>query len=240
VTVIPLWGHAAVNVTSVSGEGGSLANPTVIADLFESDVALYSDFQELSGTRDLDALEHYLQANTLLKQGNYHRSMVHLMEALLIDPGYREARMLLVDCYLQEGHNDAAIEIIEQGLSNDPGNDALIALRARIYLADSDLNNAALILEDALGFTDNDESVLALTASVRYQQGHFNDASLLYRELSLQYPQQINYMLGEATALDKAGLVNDAVPVYKMIAQQMAVSNPNYSMLQQRLSLLSD
>ena len=239
VIVIPLRGQMqAYSIDS---------NIENIVDQYEDSVspsttiipALGSRHRNPGSTKHISALEQFVLANKAQGQNDLQGTILHLIEALLIDPGYKDARLKLVESYLTSGQRASAEQVLNQALTHNPDVSVLLAMRVRMFIQDGDLQTASLVLENGLKRFENDEELLVLAASIDDQLGYYTRAAKLYGQLAMIDPVKLNYQVGQAMAIDHAGDVDTATSLYQMISQKLADSGERLAFVDQRLAMLT-
>ncbi len=237
--VIPLRGqmqtyHIDSNIDTIVDqyEDSVTASTTIIP-------TLGSQNRNSGGTKHVNALEQYVLANKAHQQNDLQGTILHLVEALLIDPGYKDARLKLVESYLTSGQRASAEQVLDQAMIHNPDASELLAMRVRMFIQDGDLQTALLVLENGLKRFAGDEELLVLAASTDDQLGYHTRAAKLYGQLAKIDPIKLNYQVGQAMAIDRAGDIDTAKNLYQMIAQKLADSGERLAFLDQRLAMLA-
>jgi Tfp pilus assembly protein PilF len=178
-------------------------------------------------------------ANKASQQNNSQDTILHLLEALLIDPGYKDARLRLIESYLSNGQRESAEEALRQAVINNPDASEFVAMRTRLLVEDGDLQHASLLLDNALTRFESDEELLVLGASINDQLGNYIKAASLYEQLTLIDPTKLSYQVGQAMAMDHAGDGDTATILYQIITQKLADSGTRLPFIDQRLLMLT-
>ena len=237
--VIPLRGemqayHIDSNIDSIVDqyEDSVTASTTIIP-------TLGSRNRNSGGTKHVNALEQYVLANKAHQQNDLQGTILHLVEALLIDPGYKDARLKLVESYLTSGQRASAEQVLDQAMIHNPDASVLLAMRVRMFIQDGDLQTASLVVENGLKRFTGDEELLVLAASIDDQLGYYTRAAKLYGQLAMIDPVKLNYQVGQAMAIDRAGDIDTATNLYQIIAQKLADSGERLAFVDQRLAMLA-
>ncbi|HEX9758235.1 MAG TPA: tetratricopeptide repeat protein [Nitrospiria bacterium] len=123
----------------------------------------------------------------LLDEGNWLKSVQYLQQAMVIDPSYLPPYYELTDIYLQIGHVEAAIGVVQKALKMDAHDYQNNFNLANIYLVQGKVDEALAIyrkLERV--FKDSSPDLLFNVATAYHTKGQ--------RQLALRYVQRV---LGE-------------------------------------------
>ncbi|MCH9697549.1 MAG: tetratricopeptide repeat protein [Gammaproteobacteria bacterium] len=241
IIVIPLQNQAVTakaktaNSRETDRFEADFADPQGSVDMSGNRIRIH----EPAGTKNLDALEHFVLANKASQNQQIDEAILYLMQALLIDPNYTEARLSLVKNLLHNGQRNLAGETLDQALAQHTDTSVFVTLRARMHVEDGHLQDASKILEDALARFHGDEELLVLAASVDGQLGDYQKAAGLFQQLVNIAPRNYNYQLGQAIAIEHTGDTHTAAHLYRMIQDKLAVSGTRLPVVEQRLAMLS-
>ncbi|HFD11148.1 MAG TPA: tetratricopeptide repeat protein [Crenotrichaceae bacterium] len=191
------------------------------------------------GTQPIKALEHFVLANKASQQNDSEGATLHLMNALLIDPQYNDARLQLVQNLLDNGQRTLARDALDQAIINNSDSPVFVAMRARMSIQDGDLQYASVILNNALNSFHEDEELMVLAASIDDQLGDYTKAAYLYQQLSAINPLKLSYRVGQAMAIDHAGDSVTATKLYQAIAEKLTESGTRLPFVEQRLAMLT-
>ncbi len=238
VIIIPLQGQLQAypidrNIDSIVDQyEDSVTSSKTIIHAFGGD-------KSTGATIHVNALGHFVLANKARQQNDIQNTILHLVEALLIDPGYKDARLQLVESYLSSGQRASAEQVLDQAMIHNPEASVLLAMRVRMFIQDGDLQTAYVVLENGLKRFDSDEELLVLAASIDDQLGYYAKAAKVYGQLTMMNPVKLNYQVGQAMAIDQAGDIDTATMLYQMIAQKLADSGERLAFVDQRLAMLT-
>ncbi|MEE9344774.1 MAG: tetratricopeptide repeat protein [Methylococcales bacterium] len=238
VVVIPLRGQLPVSLSD--------SNIDSIADQYEdtisstkANIQAFGGNESSGGTNHINALEHFVLANKAQQHNDIQNTILHLVEALLIDPSYKDARLQLVESYLSSGQRASAEQVLDQAMNHNPEASVLLAMRVRMFIQDGDLQTAFLVLENGLKRFKDDEELLVLAASIDDQLGYYTKAAKVYGQLTMMNPVKLNYQVGQAMAMDQAGDIDTATMLYQMIAQKLVDAGERLAFVDQRLAMLT-
>lgn len=189
-------------------------------------------------SKSIEAIEHVVLASKSSQENNSKDAALHLMEALLIDPKYKEARLQLIDNLLNNKQSELAKETLDQALLYHPDTPVFIAMRARMYIHENDLQSASRLLDNALTRFQNDEELLALAASIHQQRREYIKAAKLYKQLTRINPLKLSYQIGQAMSVDHAGDTDTAAMLYHIISAKVAAAGSRLPFVDQRLAIL--
>ena len=238
VTVIPLRGQLQsyridYNIDSIVDQYEDTITST------KTNIPAFGGKKSSGGTPHVNALEHFVLANKARQHNDIQDTILHLVEALLIDPGYKDARLQLVESYLSSGQRASAEQTLDQAMIHNPEASVLLAMRVRMFIQDGDLQTAFLVLENGLKRFEDDEELLVLAAAIDDQLGYYTKAAKVYGQLTIINPHKLNYQVGQAMAMDQAGDVDTATMLYQMIAQKLADSGERLAFVDQRIAMLT-
>lgn len=172
------------------------------------------------------------------KQKNSTDQKAKLRQALQLNPGHIEARLLLANNLLNMGMLNETTTILDQGLHLFPQNSQFINFRSQLFLQNKQSQAALNILQRINSNYSQDEMYLSLLASA-YQQNNDNLNSLqIYQKLLSINPHKAEYWLGLAIAQEKQGNIEQALNAYQYALNKKTLQNKIVSYINQRVSLL--
>jgi len=166
----------------------------------------------------MQAEEAWRQAGQLLEQGRNHDAQARLELALRLDPGQTAARQKLIALALEAGNTASAESLLREGMLQHPTDAWYPRSLAQVHLPRGDFAQAGGILKAALGKYP-DAANWALYASTQAKLGKPAEAAQAYREALRLDPNQGNWWIGMAVALEKNNAKADAAAAYQRALQ---------------------
>jgi len=166
----------------------------------------------------MQAEEAWRQAVQLLEQGRNHDAQARLELALRLDPGQTAARQKLIALVLEAGNTASAEALLREGMLQHPNDTWYPRSLAQVHLQRGDFAQASSILKTSLG-KHPDATNWALYASTQAKLGKPAETALAYREALRLDPNQGNWWIGMAVALEKGNAKADAGAAYQRALQ---------------------
>jgi MSHA biogenesis protein MshN len=166
----------------------------------------------------MQAEEAWRQAVQLLEQGRNHDAQARLELALRLDPGQTAARQKLIALVLEAGNTASAEALLREGMLQHPNDTWYPRSLAQAHLQRGDFAQASSILKTSLG-KHPDATNWALYASTQAKLGKPAETALAYREALRLDPNQGNWWIGMAVALEKGNAKADAGAAYQRALQ---------------------
>ncbi|MEX0430632.1 tetratricopeptide repeat protein [Spiribacter insolitus] len=160
---------------------------------------------------DERALTLYHEGKRAMETGDLATGARHFREALSLDDRLQPARRDYARILMAAGRPDRAQAVLALGLELSPRDGATARMLARVARENGDLDLAIRALESIRPDTDAEETTLRANLATLYQAtGNYSQAASLYAELRTVEPAAPRWILGEALALDYAGVTTDA------------------------------
>jgi MSHA biogenesis protein MshN len=166
----------------------------------------------------MQAEEAWRQAVQLLEQGRNHDAQARLEFALRLDPGQTAARQKLIALLLEAGNTASAEALLREGMLQHPNDAWYPRSLAQVHLQRGDFVQAGSILKTSLG-KHPDATNWALYASTQAKLDKPAESALAYREALRLDPNQGNWWIGMAVALEKSNARTDAGAAYQRALQ---------------------
>jgi MSHA biogenesis protein MshN len=174
--------------------------------------------QDKPPTPQVQAEEVWRQASRLLEQGRNHDARARLENVLQLDPAHTAARQILIARELETGDGANAESLLRDGLALHPNDAWYPRSLAQVHLQRGDYAQAAGILKTALN-KRADAANWALYASTVAKLGKPAESAQAYREALRLDPNQGNWWIGMAVALEKSNAKADAGAAYQRALQ---------------------
>lgn len=147
----------------------------------------------------------------------------------------KEEQLFVEGCHLRIiGETQQALNIFNQCLQQNPQNDAAMYEIASIYQNSKDYSKAADYISQAIKLNNSNKWYKVLALDVYDNLNRFNEAADISRQLSNQYPDNIDYLFDQAYFLSKAKEFEKAISAYNQIEGKMGITE-NVSVEKQKL-----
>ncbi len=155
------------------------------------------------------------QAADLSQQNQVPEAINTLKNALIENPADLAARQMLVALLINQKQLTQANNILQQGLQQVPNNPALTKLAAQLAILKGDRAAAIAVLKKVSPPLADDPDYYAYLADLYLSQGQAFEAAKWYEQLTQYEPNNANYWLGLAIALDTLGKAKAAIEAYQ-------------------------
>ncbi len=160
------------------------------------------------------AQRHYTEAVKALRAGDIGTSLQQLGQALVIDHGHHQARMLLAGLYINQQRKQQAESLLVEGLALHPLHAPFAKLHAQLLVEQAREQEAIQSLQSALPGAGQDAEYHALLAGLYQRNGEPGTAADHYRT-ALQYaPDRGEWWLGLGLSQEQAGNRAEARAAY--------------------------
>jgi len=129
-----------------------------------------------------DAQIIHKRAEMHYQREEYDQCLVHVNEALSLDPDSLDALTLRAYAHRDRGDYEQALEYFTKLIDVSPDAASLLIVRANIYFENGEDENAFQDIEYAYHLEPDDVDILQLYASTVAQQGNRTEAIRLYRD----------------------------------------------------------
>lgn len=151
------------------------------------------------------AQRHYTEAVKALRAGDIGTSLQQLGQALAIDHGHHQARLVLASLYINQQRKQQAETLLAEGLALHPLHAPFAKLHAQLLVEQAREQEAIQSLQSALPGAGQDAEYHALLAGLYQRNGEPGTAADHYRT-ALQYaPDRGEWWLGLGLSQEQAG-----------------------------------
>lgn len=160
------------------------------------------------------AQHHYTVAIKALRGGDIDTSLQQLGQALVIDHGHHQARLVLASLYINQQRKQQAETLLAAGLALHPLHAPFAKLHAQLLVEQAREQEAIQSLQSALPGAGQDAEYHALLAGLNQRNGEPGTAADHYR-IALQYaPDRGEWWLGLGLSQEQAGNSAEARAAY--------------------------
>lgn len=157
----------------------------------------------------------YQQGYDHIARGQQAEAEKKLKHTLELRPNHVKAREMLAVLYLQQERVTDAADLLKQGISESPRYVAFREIYARVLMAQNQLPKAISMLREAAPDLNQYPNYHALLAGLYQQNKQHEEAAAIYLNLVKKNPQQSQWWLGMAIAMEKIGKKTEAISAYK-------------------------
>lgn len=212
---------AAPDTTSASA-----SNQTPVRQAEAAQPAPVKAPPRLSGPRHIEITEHpltaaqqaqrhYNEAVKALRAGDTGTSLQQLEQALALDNGLHQARLVLASLYINQQRKQQAETLLAEGLTANPRHAPFAKLHAQLLVEQAREQEAIQSLQSALPGAGQDAEYHALLGGLYQRNGEPGTAAGHYRT-ALQYaPGHGEWWLGLGLSLEQAGNSAEAHAAYR-------------------------
>ena len=173
----------------------------------------------------------YQRAEREFASGQLTHAVDDLERVLRLQPGQRQARLLLAKTHAAWGDASQALALLEEGAETGP---EFAKLRAQLLIKQGRVDLA----EKTLGDAGDDPETSGILAALRQRQGRHNEAVELYRRVVAQQASQGRWWLGLAISLEAQEHYQEALAAYEQGAQTEGLSRESRIYAAQRIAAL--
>jgi len=176
--------------------------------------------------KDVEALT--LRGLAAYSQGDYAHAKQSLDYVLTTSPGHVNARIYRAQVHLAEGNKDLALRDLQaaQRLSSSP----TVPMRlVAIYDSMEDFQGAYNVLQQILNERPGDMAALQAAVSLCRSYGKWRELAQIIREARKAYPQEEQFIIQQADALQRLGRYPEAVRILQA-AQQILPDSAGVSL----------
>lgn len=159
------------------------------------------------------------QAAHSMDAQEYEKAISQLKNILIRSPRFLKAREYLAMTYLSLGQVKKANELIEASLKLNPEYAGLIMLKARILVENKQNDTALSLLLKHQPSMVKEPDYYALMAALLERKGELKKAGSLYQTLIQIEPENSQYWLGYAIALERNQMNQQAIHAYQHLAK---------------------
>lgn len=163
------------------------------------------------------------QLNKALKaidEGLDDKAIALLQQILDKIPTASDARENLAVLYLYNDDYVNAAKMVSEGLKYAPANAALITIKARLSLDKGKAEQAVKILSEHKPSMSSYPDYYATLAAALQSQGRLSESGGIYKALLQVEPNNAQYWLGYAIALEHHNKMNEAMQAYNQASQK--------------------
>lgn len=178
------------------------------------------------------------EAMTAVDQGQFMTAQHILQHLLKNQPGFDQAREVLIALYADAANDKQALSLLKAGLRIHPGNAHFAQLNAQILLQQHKPEAALALLAKHPPQLNQNPEYFAVMAAAYQQLEQFDLAAALYESLVHVQPGNGVYWMGLGLSLEQMNQNNAAGSAYQKAAQTGSLDGQLLSFVNNRLQMI--
>lgn len=176
------------------------------------------------------AMQSFELGSTLLQKGQTQQGIEKLQQALSLDAGLVEARVLLAAVLMDNGQLELAGRVIAEGFIGGQPEPRLLVIRARLMVAKGMVTEAVALLDSHQPDISQARDYYALQATLLRREGQHARAAQVYRQLLEQEPRAGKWWTGLGISLESVADFSGALTAFRnaQIATDLSASVLQY------------